>query len=378
MQSITSEGDMMKYWTGLATIAMACTPLLAEPPASAPDRPDALVPGPLEPLNHFVGDWTIEATWAFGATLSARNQYRVGIGGSVLEARTIVSDNGGEPYERYHSFFMYDAVEKQHFSLGFDANGSFTRMEHTLDVVDGKPYMEFESTGADGVQLRQTFEVVDQNATAWKVWTIDPQGNETQIMDGTWKRDVEAGQEVGAKEQSSPDPWASAGAAPQNGPHAVAADIFESGGRNLRSFVKHTEIEASASDLFAAWSNGDSWKHAFGPDRTEMKANIDLAIGGRYEWLFDGWTGSNGCQVLSYIPDRMISFSWNAPPEQPESRLKRTWVVVELEPLASERTRVTLTHLGFGDGPLWDETTAYFDRAWGQALETFARGLAGA
>ena len=30
--------------------------------------------------------------------------------------------------------------------------------------------------------------------------------------------------------------------------------------------------------------------------------------GGRYEWLWDGKMGSNDCQVLSFIPNRMISF----------------------------------------------------------------------
>jgi hypothetical protein len=27
-------------------------------------------------------------------------------------------------------------------------------------------------------------------------------------------------------------------------------------------------------------------------------------------------------------------------------------------------TRIRLTHLGFGEGPQWDETLAYFDKAW--------------
>ena len=103
------------------------------------------------------------------------------------------------------------------------------------------------------------------------------------------------------------------------------------------------------------------------------RADIDLEIGGRYEWLFDGRVGSNGCQVLSYIPDRMISFSWNAPPGQ-ATRERRAWVVVETEALGPGHTRLRLTHLGFGQGPDWDETYAYFDAAWDRVLARMRRG----
>jgi hypothetical protein len=50
-------------------------------------------------------------------------------------------------------------------------------------------------------------------------------------------------------------------------------------------------------------------------------------------------------------------------------------VVVELEALAEEQTRVRLTHLGFGEGEEWDETYAYFEDAWSRVLGLMARTL---
>jgi hypothetical protein len=78
--------------------------------------------------------------------------------------------------------------------------------------------------------------------------------------------------------------------------------------------------------------------------------------------------------VLSYIPGRLVSVTWNAPPGQ-ATRERRTWVVVETEALTQNSTRIRLTQLGFGQGAAWDETYAYFDQAWGRVLPMMKAGL---
>jgi uncharacterized protein YndB with AHSA1/START domain len=58
------------------------------------------------------------------------------------------------------------------------------------------------------------------------------------------------------------------------------------------------------------------------------KANIGLAIGGPYEIQFDPkneQSGTKGLKVLSYAPEEMISFQWNAPTEYPEVRNGGEW-----------------------------------------------------
>jgi len=147
--------------------------------------------------------------------------------------------------------------------------------------------------------------------------------------------------------------------------------LFDARGRDLRSFTKEIDIDAPAARAYALWTDAAAWTQLMGG---ESRANFDLEIGGRYEWLFNGTIGSNGCQVLSYIPDRMVSFTWNAPPGQ-ATRERRTWVVVETTETAPGRTHLRLTHLGFGQGADWDTTFTYFDNAWGRVLPLMKQAL---
>lgn len=110
------------------------------------------------------------------------------------------------------------------------------------------------------------------------------------------------------------------------------------------------------------------------------EAHIELRPGGAYEvyFLLDSPRGSRGsetCRVLSFIPNRMLSFTWNAPPHLDKTRFQHTWVVVELfdmpalEKDAPVATRVVITHMGWPasgmrDEPQWAETFAYFETAW--------------
>lgn len=145
----------------------------------------------------------------------------------------------------------------------------------------------------------------------------------------------------------------------------------------MTSFVTEAVIRAPVETVYRAWTDGRAFAAAYAPERKELRADIDLAIGGRYEWLWDGETGSNECQVLSFVPGRMVSFSWNAPKDQPESRARRTWVVVETSPEGEGATRVRLTHLGFGPEPHWEETREYFRKAWPYVFEQFRKHLEG-
>jgi len=105
---------------------------------------------------------------------------------------------------------------------------------------------------------------------------------------------------------------------------------------------------------------------------------LELALGGAFRLRFDtdqpaDLQGSEGCRVLSWLPDRMLSFSWNAPPHLP-TRGQRTLVVIELSPVAGG-TRLCLTHHGWPTAGLadastgWPQTFAYFQRAWAAVLE---------
>ncbi|MBZ0172615.1 MAG: SRPBCC domain-containing protein [Phycisphaerales bacterium] len=160
-------------------------------------------------------------------------------------------------------------------------------------------------------------------------------------------------------------------------PYPIDASLFVAGGKDVRSLAKQTEVNATPAEVFALLTTEAGMKRLYGID-----SRIDLAVGGPYEWYFlgeneYGTKGGEGNQILAYIPDRMIAFSWNAPPEQPESRAKRTWVVMEFGERSNGWTHIRLTHLGFGNEAHWDQTYAYFESAWERVLGAIAKAVGG-
>jgi uncharacterized protein YndB with AHSA1/START domain len=109
----------------------------------------------------------------------------------------------------------------------------------------------------------------------------------------------------------------------------------------------------------------------------ERRSLIDLRIGGAYEIYFDsekppGLRGSEGCQILAYVPGEMLALSWNAPPSFPNAREKRAWAVFSFVEVEPTRTRVKVTYLGLGTDGEWPQVRAYFDRAWPMFLRELA------
>jgi uncharacterized protein YndB with AHSA1/START domain len=130
-----------------------------------------------------------------------------------------------------------------------------------------------------------------------------------------------------------------------------------------KQIYKEIKVSASLNDVWNAFTTVEGVKTFFAPG-----GKIELELGGSYEIYFNppenvGNRGSEGCNIHSFIPERMLSFTWSAPPEFPNVRRERTWVVLEFEDLGNT-ILVKLTHLGWKEGKEWDEVYAYFDRAW--------------
>jgi len=147
----------------------------------------------------------------------------------------------------------------------------------------------------------------------------------------------------------------------------IDTSLFVAQGADLRSFRKQVTVRATPSQVFAAWTTAEGLQ-AF----LDVQSRVELRIGGPYELYFmpdtpDGPIGSNGCQVLAYVPDSLLVFSWNASPEFPDERALRTWVVLRFEQVDGGTT-VELTHLGFGRDGRWNEVLTYFEAAWDKVL----------
>lgn len=131
-----------------------------------------------------------------------------------------------------------------------------------------------------------------------------------------------------------------------------------------RAVQKEVSIPAAREEVWQALATSEGAESFFAP-----KANIRVELGGPYELIFDdaapkGLQGTEGMRILSYIPERMISFEWNAPVEFRELRSQKTWVVVFLDDKGEKETVVRLAHLGWRVGAEWDRLFDYFVRAW--------------
>lgn len=146
-----------------------------------------------------------------------------------------------------------------------------------------------------------------------------------------------------------------------------------------RGPIVHTCVLPIAPEAaFAMWTSSEALAQWLLPS-----SKVELRVGGAYEFTFlteapEGSRGGEGNKVLSYLPGRMLSFSWNSPPHHAYTRPRHTHVVVEFAPREGG-TELTLTHLGWPSRdedphPEWDETLAYFDAAWTRVLEKCVKG----
>jgi len=139
-----------------------------------------------------------------------------------------------------------------------------------------------------------------------------------------------------------------------------------------------TTVAGSLAEVWDVWTTTEGITSFFA-----SQADIKLEIGGSFELYFapsepDGSRGSEDCKVLSYLPEEMLSFSWNAPPSIPNLRDAgfKTWVVVKFEEISEKQVRILLTHMGIGDGKDWDKYRMYFTRAWPHVLENCQKRFA--
>ncbi|HEY5893108.1 MAG TPA: SRPBCC domain-containing protein [Chthoniobacterales bacterium] len=128
--------------------------------------------------------------------------------------------------------------------------------------------------------------------------------------------------------------------------------------------------KAPVEDVWRAWTTTDGVKSFFAPD-----ANVELRVDGPFEIFFNpfakpGEKGADGMRIIGFQENKMLSFTWNAPPHLPEARKQRSVVIVRLAREGDDTTRVTLHHVGWGEGGEWDKAYEYFSKAWPNVLKS--------
>lgn len=145
-------------------------------------------------------------------------------------------------------------------------------------------------------------------------------------------------------------------------------DVMQGKVRTARSIEFVLVVEGTPAEVFELWTQGEHVIRWFGTG-----ANLDPRVGGIYEIQFglrpDGETaGPRENRILSLKPGRALDFEWDMPQFAKELNTKPlpTWVEVRFELYSEEpaKTQIRFSHLGFGEGELWDRCIEFFERGW--------------
>jgi uncharacterized protein YndB with AHSA1/START domain len=159
---------------------------------------------------------------------------------------------------------------------------------------------------------------------------------------------------------------------------AIATTITATGGEQPMILHKEALVEATPQEAWEAWTTAEGLRFI------SASSNVELAVGGPYEWFLDlepdadGRRGGEGARVVGWLPGELLVFTWTFPPSIPTLRHSRatTQVVVRFESAGTGRTRVVLEQVGWEEGDDWRRGHDYFEVAWGKVLDRFAAAIA--
>jgi hypothetical protein len=140
----------------------------------------------LKAFTPFIGTWEIDGEWLSGEKIWARSEYKVGMEGNFVEARTWTRGEDGQAYQRYLTIWRWDTESSKVTSHGFTFDGSYTGIDTEVNLVDGVGTLKSNwKMGETGIE--QVVQTVDANHYSWKVWSMTGE-TKTLLMDGVWKR----------------------------------------------------------------------------------------------------------------------------------------------------------------------------------------------
>jgi hypothetical protein len=140
----------------------------------------------LAPLERYVGEWVVDAKWADGTPLKARNVIVWGLGKKIVQAKTFVQD-GDKEYQRYEGVMAWHPEKKSLYQVSFAFDGSIS--EVLIDSKD-KDTLQFGWTPfAEGKpsMVRQVLRFLDNDRFQWTV-SIQDGEQWKQLIDATWRR----------------------------------------------------------------------------------------------------------------------------------------------------------------------------------------------
>lgn len=145
----------------------------------------------------------------------------------------------------------------------------------------------------------------------------------------------------------------------------VAPPALSRAGPDTARVIRYEfSVAAPVADVWKAVSTTEGLRTFF-----SSGASIELVTFGHFVHHFteeapSGKAALTGNLVLAVQPERLLTLTWDAPPEYPSVRAQRTFVEIRLAPDGAANTHVTFTESGFGNGAEWDGTYEYFRGGW--------------
>ncbi len=320
----------------------------------------------MELLRTFEGDWVFETTGPDGKAFLGRTRFDAIVDGTWIGADGwLGNDEGMSPHAHwvagvnpatgmveYTNYFEKGHIGTGHIEMVAPNTLGFEMVVHSAGGTGAagpqKMYIEFEKASDDAFVSRM-YSGIDRRTEGVK-----------PMMELAYKRVAVVPERYlkmkGEQKHASVD--------------AALAPV-----------VVRAVVDAPIGEVWKAWSTSEGLSAALGGTATR----VECRVGGAFEILWndqapEGERGSEGCTVLSYVPERMISFTWNAPPQFAHARQRHSHVVVELRAaggaVGEGSTEITLTNLGFDalaaefpeHAEEYRQVRAYFAQAWPKVL----------
>lgn len=165
-----------------------------------------------------------------------------------------------------------------------------------------------------------------------------------------------------------------AAAAPAS-PVADSSYVLAGGERVLQQSV---EIAAPVARVWEAFATTEGYRSWVAP-----AAKVDFRLGGMMEAIYGpgaklGDPGTIRNAIVAYVPQRMLAIrNVQAPPKTDfdVATFQRLHTVILFEPLASDRTRVTIAVPGFGSGADDDVVYKFFAAGNRYSLKQLKKAL---
>jgi uncharacterized protein YndB with AHSA1/START domain len=157
-------------------------------------------------------------------------------------------------------------------------------------------------------------------------------------------------------------------------PHdCVAGEELKNMESKVTSVVQEVIVATTPEVAWFHWTTIDGLQTLFMPAQPPLVGHVEMRPLGPYSLHFsmdapEDMRGTEGSQILAYDLNRMLSLTWRNPPHVPNLRPFFTHLVITIEALGVNETKVRLVQSGFGDSSDWHAVRTYFEQAWATVL----------